>query len=109
MIDAIKDQLNSQVKYIALGNEVDTYFSTHTSEWAAYKSLVEDARTYLKSIKPNVMVGVTTTFDGATSKFVPQIKDLNTNMDVVMLTYYPISSGFIPRHDTSTSSPEEKK
>ena len=97
LIDAIKDQINSQVKYVALGNEVDTYFSAHTTEWGAYKSLVEDARTYLKSIKPNLIVGVTTTFDGATSKFVSQVKDLNANMDAIMLTYYPISSGFVPR------------
>ncbi len=103
LIDAIKDQINNQVKYISLGNEVDTYFSTHTSEWAAYKSLVEDARTYLKSIKPNVIVGVTTTFDSATSKFVSQVKDLNANMDAVMLTYYPISSGFIPREPNTVS------
>ena len=103
LIDVIKDQINSKVKYIALGNEVDTYFSSHATEWAAYKNLVEDARTYLKSVKPNIFVGVTTTFDGATSKFPTQIKDLNTNMDAVMLTYYPISSSFVPRDPGTVS------
>ncbi len=103
LIDVIKDQINNQVKYIALGNEVDTYFSTHAAEWSAYKSLVEDAKTYLKAIKPNVIVGVTTTFDGATSKFISQVKDLNANMDAVMLTYYPITSGFIPREPSTVA------
>lgn len=97
LIDAIQGQINDQVKYISLGNEVDTYFSTHPSEWAAYRILVEDARTYLKTVKPGVVVGVTTTFDGATSKFVTEVGTLNTGMDAVMLTYYPVSSSFAPR------------
>ena len=103
LIDAIKDQIVSQVKYVALGNEVDTYFSTHPGEWTAYKNLVEDARIYLKSLKPNLIVGVTTTFDGATSKFVSQIQSLNTNMDAVMLTYYPTSTSFIVREPGTVS------
>ncbi len=97
LIDNIQGQINGQVKYIALGNEVDTYFSTHPGEWSAYKVLVEDARSYLKSLKPNIVVGVTTTFDGATTKFVAQVKDLNANMDGVMMTYYPISANFATR------------
>ena len=58
LIDVIKDQINGKVKYIALGNEVDTYFSSHAAEWTAYKNLVEDARTYLNTLKPNIFVGI---------------------------------------------------
>lgn len=104
LIDVIKDQILSQVKYVSFGNEVDTYFSTHPTEWTAYKNLVEDARSYLKSLKPNIIVGVTTTFDGATSKFVSQVQNLNANMDGVMLTYYPISTSFIPREPGTVSA-----
>ncbi|MBS1680340.1 MAG: glycosyl hydrolase 53 family protein [Bacteroidetes bacterium] len=95
LVDAIKDQLNDNVKYVALGNEVDTYFSTHPSEWPAYISLVEDARSYLRSIKPNIQVGVTTTFSGASVIAADQVKLLNTNMDVVALTYYPTGNNFM--------------
>jgi hypothetical protein len=37
LIDLVVPYLNSSVKYISLGNEVDTYFSTHTTEWAQYQ------------------------------------------------------------------------
>lgn len=97
LIDAIKDHLNERVKYVAFGNEVDTYFATHPTEWAAYINLVEDARNYLRSVKPDIQVAVTTTFEGASLKAASQVTSLNANMDVVALTYYPIDNGFIPR------------
>jgi len=94
--------INSSVKYISLGNEVDTYLSTHTSEYAQYKELIEDARTYLKTLKPNILVGVTTTFEGYSSTQKTNVATLNANMDVIILTYYPIDgSTFVPRDPTT--------
>lgn len=101
LIDVIKDQLTDRVKYVALGNEVDTYFASHPSEWTAYVSLVEDARNYLRSLKPNIQVGVTTTFEGASSTAASQVASLNANMDIVALTYYPTGSSFVV-HDPAT-------
>ncbi|MGC2047429.1 MAG: hypothetical protein WA635_02290 [Gallionella sp.] len=98
LIDQVVPYLNSSVNYVSLGNEVDTCFSTHSSEWAAYKALIEDARTYIHSLKPNIKVGVTTTFDGATFTQAANVASLNANMDVVILTYYPISTSFLVRN-----------
>ena len=99
LIDQVLPYLNSSVKYISLGNEVDTYFSTHGTEWLAYKDLIEDARTYIHTLKPNIKVGVTTTFVGATLTQKTNVASLNANMDVIILTYYPTSSStFIPRN-----------
>jgi hypothetical protein len=89
LIDQVVPYLNSSVKYVALGNEVDTYFIAHGSELAQYKELIEDARTYIHTLKPNIKVGVTTTFDGATSTQTANVASLNANMDVIILTYYP--------------------
>ena len=97
LLDAIKDLLNDRVKYVAFGNEVDTYFATRPSEWTAYRNLVEDARSYLKTLKPNIQVAVTTTFSGASASVPAEVNALNSTMDVVALTYYPISTNFIPR------------
>ena len=33
LIDAIANQLNDRVIYVALGNDVDTSFLTHPTEW----------------------------------------------------------------------------
>ena len=105
LIDQVLPYLNSSVKYISLGNEVDTYFSTHTTEWAQYKELIEDARTYIHSLKPNIEVGVTTTFEGATSTQTADVASLNANMDVIILTYYPTdSSTFVPRDPATVNS-----
>jgi hypothetical protein len=105
LIDAILGSLPPEVKYISLGNEVDTYFNTHPGEWAAYHVLVEDARTYLKSLRPAVTVGVTTTFKGSTSTWVGEVLALNSNLDAVMITYYPLEgNGFFPRPPNTVAS-----
>jgi hypothetical protein len=102
LIDQVAPHLNSSVRYVSLGNEVDTYLSTHASEWSAYKELIDDARTYLKSLKPNVLVGVTTTFEGASSTDIANVASLNQNMDIVIYTYYPLNFATMTARDPST-------
>lgn len=98
MLDAIQGSLPPQVRLISFGNEVDTYFKTHDTEWASYKALVEDARSYSKALRPATLVGVTTTFEGCTSTYPAEIQALNENMDFVSLTYYPLlGNGFFPK------------
>jgi len=105
LIDNVLPYFNSSVKYISLGNEVDTYLSSaNPTEWSQYKELIEDARTYIHSLKPNIKVGVTTTFDGATSTQIVNVASLNENMDVIILTYYPTGAGFVPRDPSTTVS-----
>lgn len=104
-IDQVLPYLNSSVKYVAFGNEVDSYFSTKLNEWDAYIELVKDARSYLKSLRSDIQVGVTTTFEGAHGSQATQVKALNTEMDIVPLTYYPIDGNtFIPREVSTVAS-----
>lgn len=104
MIDQVLPYLNSSVKYVAFGNEVDSYFATKLSEWDAYIELIKDARSYLKSLRSDILVGVTTTFDGAHGSQAAQVKSLNSEMDIVPLTYYPIDSNtFVPREASTVS------
>jgi len=105
LIDQVLPYLNSSVQYVSLGNEVDTYFSTHASELPNFKALIEDARAYLQSQKPTIKVGVTTTFDGATLTQAANVASLNANMDVIILTYYPTnSSTFVPRNPSTVAT-----
>jgi hypothetical protein len=108
LIDAVLEHVNDKVLYISLGNEVDIYFSSHASEWVAYISLVQDARNYIKSKKPGIMVGVTTTFEGATVTAGSEISLLNSKMDALMLTYYPVNSNYVVR-DPSTVEADAHK
>ncbi|MBL7850281.1 MAG: hypothetical protein JNN04_05215 [Cyclobacteriaceae bacterium] len=98
MLDAIQGSLPPEVRLISFGNEVDTYFKVHDTEWASFKTLVEDARSYLKALRPSTLVGVTTTFEGCTSTYPAEVQALNENMDFVSLTYYPLlGNGFFPK------------
>ena len=95
--------LNPSVKYVSLGNEVDTYLGAHPmAEWNQYKELIEDARTHLKSQLPGILVGVTTTFEGASSTQTANVASLNQNMDVVIYTYYPLNFQTMTARDPST-------
>jgi glycosyl hydrolase family 42 (putative beta-galactosidase) len=102
LIDQVVPYLNPSVKYVSLGNEVDTYLAAHSSEWAKYKALIEDARAYLKSQKPGILVGVTTTFEGASSTQTANVASLNQNMDIVIYTYYPMNFQTVTARDPST-------
>ncbi len=98
LLDQVLPQLPAQVQYLALGNEVDAYFATRPAEWAAFVELVTDARAHVKSLRPALAVGVTTTFAAATGAQAAAIAQMNAAMDFIALTYYPIDSRtFAPR------------
>jgi hypothetical protein len=99
-LDQILPFIDSNVLYVSFGNEVDTYFNSHPSEWPAYKELVEDAATYVKSSKPWIKTGVTVTFEGASGSHQSNVQALNENMDIYILTYYPHSGNFIMEDPT---------
>lgn len=105
LLDTLVPRLNDPVKYVALGNEVDTYLSAHPGEWNSFKNLVEDAALYIHNLKPSLQVGVTTTFDGATNTSETEVAKLNSLMDVIVLTYYPVDRNtFVPRDPNTVVS-----
>lgn len=105
LIDRVIPHLHSGVVYVAFGNEVDAYFSAHGGEWGQFIELVEDARVYLKSFRPMIRVGVTTTFAAATGSQAADIATLNANMDMIALTYYPVDpETFVPRDPSTVSA-----
>jgi hypothetical protein len=99
-LDQILPYIDSNVLYVSFGNEVDDYFATHSSEWSAFKELIEDAGSYVKASRPWVKVGVTTTFKGASGSYQSEVQTLNQNMDVFILTYYPHPGNFVMQEPT---------
>ena len=95
LIDAALPHIGKNVKYISIGNEVDSYLMNHPSEWAAYKNFYDDAASYVHSVAPTLKVGVATTFGGANGAAASQVAALNQNSDVFILTYYPLDDQFI--------------
>jgi hypothetical protein len=96
LIDRLRPSLHS-VRYLAIGNEVDVYLSAHPSAWDSYLRFYTDAVAYVHATVPDVLVGVTSTFDGARLGTAAQVAALNRVSDVEILTYYPLGPHFSPR------------
>ena len=93
LIDALSAALPGRVTYLSIGNEVDGYLQ-QTNQWTQYRTFYEDALDYAHTTMPGVRVGVTGGFDGVVGSSRVQMAALNTRSDVVMLTYYPLGTGF---------------
>jgi len=93
LLNALAPKLTDAVRYVMLGNEADVYLAAHPNEIEAYAGFVERGREHLRTLRPGLPVGVTTTFNGLRDN--PQIVGrINAAMDVFALTYYPIKSDF---------------
>jgi len=93
LLDQINPLLGPSVAYIAIGNEVDAYLGPN-NQWAAYQSFFGQARLYVRSLRANQAVGVTTIFDGARGPWRTQVQALNALADVAVYTYYGNDGAF---------------
>ena len=93
LIDALAAALPEKVTYLAIGNEVDGYLQA-TNQWVQYRAFYEDALDYAHAKMPGVRVGVTAGYNGLVGASRAEMAALNARSNVVMLTYYPIGTGF---------------
>jgi hypothetical protein len=93
MLQKVVPLLPKNVKAIALGNEVDVYLGNHPDEVSAYLNLVKSTKTFLRGAGLNIPVGVVTTFDGLQRR-AALVKQIQSNFDVTMMTYYPVDQKF---------------
>jgi len=93
-VTTIQDYLTS----IQIGNEIDGYDTSgeHPDFWSHYGSFLADARAHIQSINPEIKVGFTATFHGATLNDTNKaiFNALAGAVDVIGITYYPIDSNF---------------
>jgi hypothetical protein len=93
LLDRILTPSNrGRIKYLSIGNEVDAYLRAHPSEWQPYRNFYAAMATYARSLDPAIQVGVTGTAEGALIDSPVELAQLNASSDVVILTYYPIST-----------------
>ena len=91
LLDRVVGAQVGRIKYLAIGNEVDTYLAAHPAELTAYTSFFRSAASYARALDPSIKVGVTGTADGVLGTHADMLATLNNaGADVVMLTYYPI-------------------
>ena len=100
-IDQILPYLNSDVIYFSVGNEVDARLAVNTGEWTTYREMVDDAIAYIHSVRPDMKVGVTTTFQNSIAQ-ATEIATLNTNTDIHIMTYYLTNTSFMVQDPPGT-------
>jgi hypothetical protein len=93
MLQKVIPLLPKNLKAVSFGNEVDVYLAGHPEEINGYLAMVKTARTLFKGAGIKAPVGVITTFDGLQRK--PDlVKQIQSNFDVTMMTYYPMTQNF---------------
>ncbi len=78
---------------VLLGNEVDVCLGEHSTESSHFLAFLRVGRQALQAARPELQVGVTTTFSGLKTH-APMIQELHQDMDLVSMTYYPMGSDF---------------
>ena len=93
LLAAVGRVLPSKLDAVMLGNEVDGYLSNHLSQVDGYVRFLQAGKTTLKTVRPDLEVGVVTMFTGLASH--QQIVErIQRGMDLVAMTYYPLGLDF---------------
>jgi hypothetical protein len=88
LIDKITAEFKGRVKWVQIGNEVDTYLDPRPSEVAAYAKLVTAAKARFQQRVPGLKVSVTFKFQ-AMNALASTYQPLDTLCDHLTLTYGP--------------------
>jgi hypothetical protein len=98
MIDDVLQKLDGvTLQDAAIGNEIDVYLGNDAAKWRQYTNFYRGTKKHLKAARPDLKVGVKATFYGLTRNNVEQLKTLNEESDVILVTYYPLNPDFTVR------------
>lgn len=89
------------IQSISIGNEVDVYLGNDEQKWQQYQAFYSEVGRYLKSRHPGLKIGVKSTFAGLTKHNVDQVRSINSESDLVLVTYYPLNDDFTVRGPAS--------
>jgi len=77
------------VRWIAVGNEIDIYFASHGDEIAGFYQFFQLGVGRLHQARPGVLVGTTVSFDGFAGAFGPAASHFVAASDILCINYYP--------------------
>ncbi len=98
---------NVTLAALNIGNEQNSYFSTDASKYVDYKVFLNAVVPYAKQLYFNIhgealKVGTTFTFSGLTNPAISSLCQMvNTGLDIVSTTYYPLDVDFTMRPPSS--------
>ena len=100
LISLIAPLLPSQVKWINIGYEVDTYFFLNPSGLVQYLAMFDSARTKWKTLKPAISVGPVFSFDSTRAND-QMFRSIVDRGDHISFTYYALTGDFEQRDPSS--------
>jgi hypothetical protein len=83
-----------QLSALAIGNEADSYLGSNHNLWTKYHNFFSATAKHARELRPGLKVGVQITYDGAMSRSPKEVATLNDLSDVMIISYYPITSDF---------------
>lgn len=97
-VDFAANQLaDSDIFFVAIGNEIDAYLGNSDKRWQEYTEFFSSVAPYVRTKFPKAVIGSKITYD-AIVNLNEKVNPLISHSDVVLTTYYPFKSGkFIVR------------
>ncbi len=96
LLQAIHSRNPAEIRWIAIGNEVDPYFMKHQDEVAGYRQLLINLIPTVKKLFPGAIVTVNFTFAGI-SHLQKELKPIYDLTEIFSVTYYPLNPDFTVR------------
>ena len=99
-----------ELSALNIGNESDIFLGTNSAGYAAYKTFLDSVIPYAKQLYFNLhgtdlKVGTTFTFDGLVGASTSALcQSVNSGLDIVTVTYYPLNSNFTMESPSVVSS-----
>ena len=88
LLDRLVPVFSDRVKWVMIGNEIDSYFNRHRGEIDGFVSLFRKAKRRIQEINPSIQVSSTLQFNGL-DELNGRLKALNSELDFLAVTYGP--------------------
>jgi len=100
--EILKRMRNTNLVAISIGNEIDGHL-TRDQDWQDYQKFYIAAKDIVHKLRPEVVVGVTITWQGMQDQNAQRVTSLNAHSDAMFVNYYPLDNRFrvLPPADIS--------
>lgn len=93
VIEEIVKTSGNQIRWFMLGNEIDGYFGRHPDEVEDFARLFGRMKQHIKELNPSIQVSTTLMFGGVAT-LDDSLRPLDSQLDFLSFTYYPIRGDF---------------
>ena len=92
---AVAARTKGLVRWITLGNEVDSYFNSRRADIAPYARLLERVSDQVRGLFPNAQLSVN--FTAGAAGQMDRYQAIVDQLDVISFSYYPLNADFTMR------------